>query len=116
MRRVDRLLLVCVFASVATSAVAGGAAPAVLAAPPGRTADARGVAHGEATPRFALQARLEPGAWREGARFAVRGRLAPEASAGELREGGGFVAIGRFAKAAQACGGEDVFADGFEDG
>lgn len=79
-----------------------------------------GAADGEAAAakpevhRFVAKARLEPAARQAGGRFTLRARLAREASAGELREGGRFVAIGRFSKAAQACGGEAVFANGFE--
>jgi hypothetical protein len=66
-------------------------------------------------PRLALRsAQLERAAQGEG-RFAIKARLAPAESAGELREGGDFVLIGRLQKAgAAACGSGTVFKNGFE--
>ena len=50
------------------------------------------------------------------ARYTVNARFAREESAGELREGGGFALIGRFAKVGQSCDFTQIFRDGFESG
>jgi hypothetical protein len=66
--------------------------------------------------RFSLRdARIEAAPERAG-RYSVRGRIAPVASAGELREGENFVLIGRFAKAGVGCGADGglIFRNGFE--
>ena len=48
-------------------------------------------------------------------RFTVRARLAPRATAGELREGGSFSLIGRLAKGNAICAiGGALLRDGFE--
>lgn len=51
----------------------------------------------------------------QSSRFSLRARFDEKETAGELREAEGFVMIGRFAKAAVACGsGSGVFENGFE--
>lgn len=47
-------------------------------------------------------------------RYTVRARFAPLESSGELREGGGFTLIGRFAKASASCDANTLFKNGFE--
>ena len=52
---------------------------------------------------------------RAGRLVVLRARFAREAHAGELREGGAFALVGRFAKTGVGCPGGDVlFRDGFE--
>jgi hypothetical protein len=71
---------------------------------------------GTAAPRYTLkQTRVEAAPPRSG-RYTLRARLAPAESAGELRDGGDFTLIGRFAKAAANCGigGAAIFRDGFD--
>ncbi len=74
-------------------------------------------AEGETAPpsRLSLKspARIEP-APQQSARYILKARLAREESAGELREGGGFALIGRFAKAGMNCDFSDIFSNGFE--
>lgn len=53
-------------------------------------------------------------AQQESVRFSVRARFQREAIAGELREGGDFNLIGRFAKAGVGCDADTVFRNGFE--
>lgn len=69
------------------------------------------------TPRLTLKStpRIEA-APQTSARFTVNARFAREESAGELREGGGFALIGRFAKVGQSCDFTQIFRDGFESG
>ena len=47
-------------------------------------------------------------------RFTLTARFAREESAGELREGGGFALIGRFAKTGASCDFSAIFSNGFE--
>lgn len=67
------------------------------------------------SPRYRLEAsRIEP-ATPSSARFTVSARFAPQAIAGELREGENRILIGRFAKASVGCGtGDVIFRNGFE--
>ena len=44
----------------------------------------------------------------------MKARFAREESAGELREGGDFVLIGRFAKTGVSCDFTEIFSNGFE--
>ncbi len=65
-------------------------------------------------PRFSLHnASTEPAPQQSG-RYALRARFQREERAGELREGGGLVLIGRFAKASVGCNADTVFRNGFE--
>jgi hypothetical protein len=70
------------------------------------------------SPRYALRSTptIEPVASAStSGRYTLRARLAPEASAGELREGANFTLIGRFAKGAVICSaGDAIFRNGFE--
>ncbi len=47
-------------------------------------------------------------------RYSLRARFAASESSGELREGGGFTLIGRFAKASAGCDANTLFKNGFE--
>lgn len=70
----------------------------------------------DATPasRLSLKsARIEPAPAHAG-RYTISGRFAAAESAGELREGGDFVLIGRFAKGNINCDAGTIFLNGFE--
>lgn len=69
------------------------------------------------SPKLTLKStpRIEPAA-QTSARYTLNARFAREESAGELREGGGFALIGRFAKVGQSCDFTQIFRDGFESG
>ena len=56
---------------------------------------------------------IEPAPLQSG-RYTLKARLAREESAGELREGGGFALIGRFAKTGASCDFSAIFSNGFE--
>ncbi len=57
---------------------------------------------------------VEPAPQRS-SRYRLQARFAPQASAGELREGGSFSLIGRFAKASVSCTiDSSIFKNGFE--
>jgi hypothetical protein len=47
-------------------------------------------------------------------RYQLRARFAAPETAGDLREGGGWALIGRFAKAGASCDFDPIFRDGFE--
>jgi hypothetical protein len=89
-----------------------GAALAPVAARATPAADAQAAS---ATARLTLRAAQLERAPQGDGRFAIRARFAREERAGELRESGGFVLLGRIAKAgAASCGGDTVFRNGFE--
>jgi hypothetical protein len=66
-------------------------------------------------PRFTLKSSSTDAAPQQSGRYSLRARFAPAESAGELREGGNFSLIGRFAKGSVSCGpGGVIFSNGFE--
>lgn len=81
-----------------------------LAAEPAPTAETNAAA-----PRFTLKSSSTDVAPQQSGRYTLRARFAPVESAGELREGGNFSLIGRFAKGSVSCGiGGVIFSNGFE--
>lgn len=69
-----------------------------------------------APPRLALkQAPRIESALQQSGRYTLTARFAREESAGELREGGDFALIGRFAKTGLSCDAGAIFSNGFEE-
>ena len=86
---------------LASAAPAGAAAAGTQAAP-------------ASSSRFKLrEARVYESKYGDG-RFRIRARFAPVERTGDLREGGTFSMLGRFAKAGVSCDLNAIFRDGFE--
>lgn len=82
----------------------------VLAADPVSNAEAA-----NPSSRLRLVSSTTQAAPQQSGRYSLRARFAPAESAGELREGGDFTLIGRFAKGAVICSSDGaVFRNGFE--
>ena len=86
-----------------------------LALAPAATAAAMSPEH-EGTGRWKLREARIVATPDAGHRFRVQGRIAAQEAAGELREAGRFVVLGRIAKRGQLCSADAVFSDGFETG
>lgn len=67
-------------------------------------------------PRLTLkQAPRIESALQQSGRYTLTARFAREESAGDLREGGDFALIGRFAKTGVSCDAGAIFSNGFEE-
>jgi hypothetical protein len=86
-----------------------------LTAAAGSAAEAPSPSAADAPARLSLKhvPRIEA-APQQGGRYSLKARFAREESAGELREGGDFVLIGRFAKTGVSCDFTEIFSNGFE--
>jgi hypothetical protein len=91
-------------------------AASMLCSTPALAADPVSSAEAASPPsRLLLVSSTTQAAPQQSGRYSLRARFAPAESAGELREGGDFTLIGRFAKGAVICSSTDaIFRNGFE--